>query len=38
MAAFFAFEGERIVSERVYFDAMTILSQLGLLDDDVSTA
>ena len=32
MAAFFVFEGERIVTERVYFDAMTILGQLGLLD------
>ena len=32
MAAFFVFEGERIVAERVYFDAMTILGQLGLLD------
>jgi steroid delta-isomerase-like uncharacterized protein len=30
MAAFFAFEGERIVAERVYFDSLTILSQLGL--------
>jgi len=30
MAAFFVFEGERIVAERVYFDSMTILSQLGL--------
>jgi steroid delta-isomerase-like uncharacterized protein len=30
MAAFFAFEGERIVAERVYFDALTILRQLGL--------
>ena len=30
MAAFFLFEGERLVNERVYFDAVTILSQLGL--------
>jgi len=30
MAAFFAFEGEKIVAERVYFDALTILNQLGL--------
>jgi steroid delta-isomerase-like uncharacterized protein len=36
MAAFFAFEDERIVAERVYFDAMTILRQLGLQNDDVS--
>ena len=31
MAAFFVFEDELIVAERVYFDAMTILSQLGLV-------
>jgi steroid delta-isomerase-like uncharacterized protein len=30
MAAFFVFEGERLVNERVYFDALTLLSQLGL--------
>jgi steroid delta-isomerase-like uncharacterized protein len=30
MAALFVFEGERIVAERVYFDSLTILSQLGL--------
>jgi steroid delta-isomerase-like uncharacterized protein len=30
MAAVFQFEGERIVCERVYFDAATILRQLGL--------
>lgn len=29
--AFFLFEGDRIVCERVYFDAATILSQLGLV-------
>jgi steroid delta-isomerase-like uncharacterized protein len=28
MAAFFLFEGERIVCERVYFDSSTILRQL----------
>jgi steroid delta-isomerase-like uncharacterized protein len=33
MAAFFAFEGDRIVAERVYFDAMTILGELGLSSD-----
>jgi steroid delta-isomerase-like uncharacterized protein len=32
MAALFLFEGDRIVCERVYFDSMTILAQLGLLD------
>lgn len=29
--AFFLFEGEDLVCERVYFDAATILSQLGLV-------
>jgi len=29
--AFFLFEDERLVCERVYFDAATILSQLGLV-------
>ena len=31
MAAFFIFEDERLVCERVYFDAVTILTQLGLV-------
>jgi steroid delta-isomerase-like uncharacterized protein len=31
MAAFFLFEEDRLVCERVYFDAATILSQLGLV-------
>jgi steroid delta-isomerase-like uncharacterized protein len=31
MAAIFLFAGERIVCERVYFDAATILRQLGIL-------
>lgn len=31
MTAFFIFEGDRIVCERVYFDSATILRQLGLL-------
>jgi len=30
MAAIFLFEGDRIVCERVYFDAATILRQLGI--------
>ena len=30
-AAFFLFEGEELVCERVYFDAATILGQLGLI-------
>lgn len=32
MVALFLFDGGGIVCERIYFDAMTILSQLGLLD------
>jgi steroid delta-isomerase-like uncharacterized protein len=31
MAAFFLFEDDRLVTERVYFDAATILTQLGLV-------
>ena len=31
MAAFFLFEDERLLNERVYFDAATILTQLGLV-------
>ncbi|HSV05818.1 MAG TPA: ester cyclase [Candidatus Binatus sp.] len=31
MVALFLFDGERIVCERVYFDAATILRQLGLV-------
>src|SRR5689334_10894633 len=30
VTAFFIFEGDRIVCERVYFDQLTILRQLGL--------
>ena len=30
-AAFFLFEGDELVCERVYFDAATIMSQLGLI-------
>jgi len=33
MVAFFFFEGDRIVCERVYFDSATILRQLGFLPD-----
>ena len=29
----FLFEGDRLVIERVYFDAITVLRQLGLADD-----
>jgi steroid delta-isomerase-like uncharacterized protein len=31
-ASFFIFEEDRLVCERVYFDALTIMSQLGLLE------
>jgi steroid delta-isomerase-like uncharacterized protein len=30
--SFFIFEGDRLVCERVYFDSLTIMNQLGLLD------
>jgi steroid delta-isomerase-like uncharacterized protein len=36
MAAFFLFSGDRIVIERVYFDANTILRQLGLAHDPLT--
>ncbi|HYH58654.1 MAG TPA: ester cyclase [Thermoleophilaceae bacterium] len=32
-AVFFLFEDDRLVIERVYFDAITVLRQLGLADD-----
>jgi steroid delta-isomerase-like uncharacterized protein len=38
MSAFFIFEGDRIVCERVYFDQATILRQLGLAHDPSSLA
>jgi len=38
MTAFFIFEGDRIVCERVYFDQATILRQLGLAHDPTSPA
>ena len=31
MAAIFEFDGDRIVCERIYFDSVTILRQLGLI-------
>jgi steroid delta-isomerase-like uncharacterized protein len=34
MVAFFLFEGEDLVCERVYFDALTLLTQLGLVGGD----
>jgi steroid delta-isomerase-like uncharacterized protein len=36
MTAFFVFEEDRLVCERVYFDAGTILRQLGLAHDPAS--
>jgi steroid delta-isomerase-like uncharacterized protein len=36
MAAFFFFEGDRIVCERVYFDSATILRQLGVAHDPLT--
>jgi steroid delta-isomerase-like uncharacterized protein len=38
MTALFVFEGERIVCERVYFDQLTIMRQLGLAHDPASVA
>ncbi|HZR83992.1 MAG TPA: ester cyclase [Candidatus Binatia bacterium] len=33
MVAFFFFDGDRIVNERVYYDSATILRELGLLPE-----
>ena len=38
MAAFFLFEEDRLVCERVYFDSATILRQLGVAHDPSSLA
>ncbi len=38
MTAFFIFEGEQIVIERVYFDQATIMRQLGVAHDPSSAA
>jgi steroid delta-isomerase-like uncharacterized protein len=38
MTAFFLFEDDRLVCERVYFDAGTILRQLGVAHDPGSVA
>jgi steroid delta-isomerase-like uncharacterized protein len=38
MTAFFVFEGERLVCERVYFDQQSIMRQLGLAHDPASLA
>jgi steroid delta-isomerase-like uncharacterized protein len=34
MAAFFEFEEDRLLCEKVYFDAATILRQIGVLPDE----
>jgi hypothetical protein len=36
MTAFFVFEEDRLVSERVYFDVGTIMRQLGVAHDPTS--
>src|SRR3954449_13300613 len=38
MTAFFIFEGERIVCERVYFDQLGLMRQLGVAHDPTSLA
>ena len=38
MSAHFVFEGDRLVCERVYFDQLTIMRQLGLAHESTSLA
>jgi steroid delta-isomerase-like uncharacterized protein len=38
MTAYFLFEGDRLVCERVYFDQLTIMRQLGLAHESSSLA
>src|SRR3954470_7128929 len=38
MSAHFLFEGDRLVCERVYFDQLTIMRQLGLAHETTSLA
>lgn len=38
MSAHFVFEGDQLVCERVYFDQLTLLRQLGLAHDPTSLA
>jgi hypothetical protein len=38
VTAFFIFDAERIVCERVYFDQMSILRQLGVAHNPTSLA
>jgi hypothetical protein len=38
MTAYFLFEGDRLVCERVYFDQLTIMRQLDLAHESTSVA
>jgi hypothetical protein len=38
MSAHFVFEGERLACERVYFDQLSIMRQLGLAHESTSLA
>jgi steroid delta-isomerase-like uncharacterized protein len=38
MTAYFLFEGDRLLCERVYFDQLTIMRQLGLAHESTSIA
>jgi hypothetical protein len=38
MSAHFVFDGDQLVCERVYFDHLTIMRQLGLAHDPTSLA
>jgi hypothetical protein len=38
MSAHFVFDGDQLVCERVYFDRLTIMQQLGLAHDSTSLA
>jgi steroid delta-isomerase-like uncharacterized protein len=38
MSSHFVFDGDRLVCERVYFDRLTIMEQLGLAHDSTSVA
>jgi steroid delta-isomerase-like uncharacterized protein len=38
MTAYFLFEGDRLLCERVYFDRLTIMRQLGLAHESTSIA
>jgi SnoaL-like polyketide cyclase len=38
ITAYFLFEGDRLLCERVYFDQLTIMRQLGLAHESTSIA